>query len=134
MRNKLLLTGTALLVGFGIFAGVYFYYLPSQMVNRYLTDFNSYSDNRTLYPNEISRFLSFHQVHSLPSPSVKLKIKDSAFNSREVLANFEIITYAGKKQVADVYYGMLAFSMVRDQLDWRIESVKVVREMGKAGR
>jgi hypothetical protein len=73
----------------------------------------------------------YNKQNNLPEPTINFKTVNRTMNSAQILANFEIITYDSANNPTNIYSGSLLFSLVYANWSWEIDSIEVMREMGK---
>ncbi|MNC50360.1 hypothetical protein D3C76_199160 [compost metagenome] len=118
-----------LVIGLIILGGISLYRSPTKEINHYISEFPFNKSDHILYPDNISEFLAFDEQEGLPAPSVRLKVLKRSLNTTEVLAGFEVMVYNSENVLKEVYSGELMFFLVRERLNWKISTVKIINEM-----
>lgn len=110
--------------------GFSLYHAPVTVVKNYIHQ--GYDANPKLINDEIVKnFLLYNKQNNLPEPTIDFKTVNRTMKTAQILANFEIFTYDSDHNPTNIYSGSLLFSLVYSNWSWEIDSIEVMKEMGK---
>lgn len=111
-------------------AGFSIYQAPVTVVKNYINQ--GYDTNTKLINDElIENFLLYNKQNNIPEPTIHFKTVNRTMKTAQVLANFEIFTYDSENNPTNIYSGSLLFSLVSSNWSWEIDSIEIMKEMGK---
>ncbi|WP_145050078.1 hypothetical protein [Paenibacillus xylanexedens] len=102
---------------------------PSRVIQKYISEQSTTVNPSASSTNPVAQFNHYVTDHQLPTPTVTFNTIKKTFSSREVLASFAVFTYADDGQLKNIHSGMLSFSLTRDLLRWKIDSVKMITDI-----
>lgn len=110
--------------------GFSLYQAPVTVVKNYI---NQGDDTNQKLINDVivKNFLHYNKQNNLPEPTIHFKTVNRTMKTAQILANFEIITYDSENKPTNIYSGSLLFSLVYSNWSWEIDSIEVMKEMGK---
>lgn len=110
--------------------GFSLYHAPVTVVKNYIHQ--GYDTNPKLINDEIVKnFLLYNKQNNLPEPTIHFKTVNRTMKTAQILANFEIFIYDLDHNPTNIYSGSLLFSLVYSNWSWEIDSIEVMKEMGK---
>jgi hypothetical protein len=110
--------------------GFSLYHAPVTVVKNYIHQ--GYDTNPKLINDEIVKnFLLYNKQNNLPEPTIHFKTVNHTMKTAQILANFEIFIYDSENNPTNIYSGSLLFSLVYSNWSWEIDSIEVMKEMGK---
>jgi hypothetical protein len=110
--------------------GFSLYHAPVTVVKNYIHQ--GYDTNPKLINDEIVKnFLLYNKQNNLPEPTIHFKTVNRTIKTAQILANFEIFIYDSDNNPTNIYSGSLLFSLVYSNWSWEIDSIEVMKEMGK---